>query len=67
VSAKTLITYEALAAKGIHLSKSQLWKLEKKGKFPLRVALSAQRHAWLEHEIDALIASRIACRQPAAA
>jgi prophage regulatory protein len=62
-----LIPYEALAARGICLSKCQLWRLEKTGKFPCRVPVSAARHAWVESEIDAWVAQRIAARQPVAA
>jgi prophage regulatory protein len=62
-----LILYESLAARGITLSKCQLWRLEKVGKFPKRVAVSAARHAWLSHEIDDWIASRVAAREQVAA
>jgi prophage regulatory protein len=57
-----LISYDALAARGIALSKSQLWRLERAGKFPNRVPVSAARHAWVESEIDQWIAARIAAR-----
>jgi len=68
VSQNTLIPYVALAAKGIALSKVQLWRLERAGKFPRRVTVSAQRIAWIESEIDAFVAARIAARrQPVAA
>jgi prophage regulatory protein len=66
-AAPKLISYEGLAAKGIHLSKCQLWRLEKAGKFPKRVPISAARHAWVEPEIDQHVAARIASRQPVAA
>ncbi|MEY9884953.1 helix-turn-helix transcriptional regulator [Bradyrhizobium sp. USDA 329] len=63
-----LIAYEGLSPKGIVYSKVQLWRLERAGKFPKRVRLSAQRIAWLEAEIDEWIAARIAARrQPIAA
>jgi prophage regulatory protein len=67
MSAQTLIPYEALADKGIPLCRSQLWRLEKTGKFPKRVAVSAARHAWVESEIDKWIVDRIAARQSVAA
>jgi prophage regulatory protein len=57
-----LIPYSALAAKGINLSKCQIWRLERQGKFPKRVPISPARHAWVESEIDAHIAERIASR-----
>ena len=60
-----LISYDALKAKGITLSKCQVWRLEKAGSFPRRVPVSAARHAWVESEIDDWIAARIAARQPA--
>ncbi|TWA91098.1 helix-turn-helix transcriptional regulator [Bradyrhizobium stylosanthis] len=63
-----LIAYEGLSAKGIVYSKTQLWRLERAGKFPRRVKLSAMRVAWIETEIDEWIAARIAARrQPVAA
>lgn len=62
-----LIPYEALAARGICLSKCQLWRLERDGKFPRRVPVSAARQAWVCKEIDEWIAARIASRQPVAA
>jgi prophage regulatory protein len=46
-------------AKGIGYSKTQLWRLEKVGKFPRRVPLGAGRHGWLESEINAWIESRV--------
>jgi prophage regulatory protein len=57
-----LIPYEDLRSKGISLSKVQIWRLERAGKFPARVTLSAQRVAWVESEIDGFVASRIAAR-----
>jgi prophage regulatory protein len=48
--------------KGISLSRCQLWRLEKQGKFPRRVSISPSRHAWLEHEIDAHIEALVAAR-----
>jgi prophage regulatory protein len=62
-----LIPYDSLAARGISLSKCQLWRLEKVGKFPKRVPVSAARHAWLSHEIDDWIAYRVAAREQVAA
>jgi len=57
-----LIPYDALAAKGITLSKCQLWRLEREGRFPKRVQVSAARHAWVESEINEWIAARIRAR-----
>lgn len=65
---ENLIPYEVLAARGITLSKCQLWRLERQGKFPKRVSVSAARHAWAESEIDDWIKARIAARrEPVAA
>jgi prophage regulatory protein len=66
-TAQTLIPYEALAGRGIPLCRSQIWRLEKAGKFPKRVAVSAARCAWVEAEIDKWIADRIAARSHASA
>lgn len=60
--APRLIDYEGLRAKGITLSRVQLWRNERDGKFPKRVRMSAARHAWVESEIDDFIAARIAAR-----
>lgn len=44
------------------LSKTSIYRLESQGKFPRRVSLTPSRVAWVEHEIDAYIADRIAAR-----
>ena len=61
------ISYDELKPKkGISYSKTQLWRKEKDGTFPRRVKVGAQRHAWLEDEIDIWIAARAAEREGAA-
>ncbi len=60
--AHILVSYSDLRLKGITLSKCQLWRNERDGKFPQRVQMSAARVAWVESEIDAWIAERIADR-----
>ena len=60
---QTLLSYEQLKEKGITLSKMQLWRNERDGKFPRRVTVSAQRIAWVESEIDEFIEARIAARK----
>jgi prophage regulatory protein len=47
------------------LSRPQIYRLETSGRFPRRVPLGT-RHAtgWLEHEVQAWIAERIAARPP---
>jgi prophage regulatory protein len=61
-----LLSYDDLEPlKGINYSKTQLWRLEKDGKFPRRVLLTGHpngRHGWVESEIDAWIRERIAQR-----
>lgn len=57
-----LLDYAGLKARGITLSRVQLWRNERAGKFPRRVTLSAQRIAWVESEIDEFIEARIAAR-----
>jgi prophage regulatory protein len=67
---QVLVPYDALKTKGITFSKMHIWRLEKAGKFPVHVPVSAQRIAWVESEIDQWIADRIAARparQPVAA
>jgi prophage regulatory protein len=57
-----LIPYESLKSKGVPYSKPHLWRLEKAGKFPRRVAIGAARYGYVENEIDAYIESLIAKR-----
>lgn len=40
------------------LSRSTVWRLERRGWFPKHFRLSANAVAWLEHEIDAWIRNR---------
>jgi prophage regulatory protein len=60
--AHRLIPYSALADKGIDLSKVQLWRLERAGKFPKRVRVTPGRYAWVEEEIDTHLEQKIAER-----
>jgi len=62
-----LISYDDLKPKGIPYSKVQIWRLERDGKFPKRVAVGAQRYAWIENEVDAWIGERIRQRDEAEA
>jgi prophage regulatory protein len=55
-----LLDHAGLRERGIPYSKVQIWRLEKVGKFPKRIALSASRVAWIESEVDAWIKARIA-------
>jgi prophage regulatory protein len=64
---QTLVPFDALRAKGIALSKTQIWRLERAGQFPKRVSVSASRYAFVEAEVDQWIESRIAKRDQVAA
>jgi prophage regulatory protein len=57
-----LIPHDALASKGITYSKPTLWRKEKAGTFPKRVAIGAGRYGYVESEIDAFIADLISAR-----
>jgi prophage regulatory protein len=58
-----LLSYDELKPlKGIDYSKVQLWRLEKARKFPKRIALSPNRCAWAEDEVDAWIKAKVAAR-----
>ena len=57
-----LLDHAGLRRRGVPYGKVQLWRLERKGKFPKRVALSASRVAWVESEIDDWIKARVAGR-----
>jgi len=63
--ATRLIPYEALKEKCIPFSKSHIWRLEKAGKFPKRVPISAGRYGYIESEIDAYLDRKIAERDSA--
>jgi prophage regulatory protein len=63
-----LLDYQGLRAKGFPYSRTHLWRLVKAGKFPKPVKLGdGARNAWVEEEIDALIAERMAARDSQAA
>ena len=61
-----LLDHRGLEEKGIRYSKAQLWRLVKAGTFPRPIRLGAARSAWVEGEVDAWIAERIAERDTAA-
>jgi len=44
------------------LKRSRIYELEREGKFPVRVHISERATGWLEHEIQAYIAQRVALR-----
>lgn len=45
-------------------SKSSIYDLERAGAFPSRIPLFCRRVAWLESEVEAWMASRVALRNP---
>lgn len=63
----TLLPYNSLQAKGVIYSRMHLRRLERDGGFPKHVRVSANRIAWVEAEVDAWIAARIAERDRRAA
>ena len=46
----------------IPLSDPTIWRLEKAGRFPKRLQLGGNSVGWLEEEIDAWLAERVAAR-----
>ena len=54
---------ELKAVKGIPYSRMHINRLEKAGLFPKRVRLSSMTVAWVEEEVDAHLASKIAERK----
>jgi predicted DNA-binding transcriptional regulator AlpA len=62
-----ILHYDELRGLGVHLSKSQLARLEKTAQFPRRVRLSGHRYGYVAAEIDAWIRERIAERDGAPA
>jgi len=43
------------------LSRSTIWRLERRGEFPRHRRISANAVAWVEEEINSWINNRIAC------
>jgi len=60
---KRLIRREVLHVK-VPMSDSQIYSLEKEGKFPARIQLSPRCVAWDEAEVDAWIEARKADPEP---
>ena len=50
----------------VGFSRMHLYRLEKSGKFPIRVKIGANSVAWPENEIDRWIADKIAQRDAVA-
>lgn len=49
---RRLLSYDDLRARGITLSKLQLWRMARDGRFPKPVKLSHSRNAWVEDEVN---------------
>jgi len=49
------------------LSRSQRWRLEREGRFPIRVQLSERAFAWVETELQDWISARVRERDRRAA
>ena len=61
------ISFEELKTeKGIGYSRTQIWRLERDGKFPKRVPIGEARIAWVESEIDQWQKHQIEARDAAA-
>jgi prophage regulatory protein len=59
---------ELRSRKGIPFSRMHVDRLEKRGDFPKRFSLGANTVGWLESEVDAWLAGKVAARaQPQAA
>ncbi|MGN7770761.1 helix-turn-helix transcriptional regulator [Phyllobacterium sp. 22552] len=62
-----LLSSKDLKAKGIDVSRAQLYRLMNAGKFPKPVKIGTKSNAWVEAEIDAWMMSRIEERDRGAA
>jgi prophage regulatory protein len=60
--AQRLLSFDDLVDLGIDYCRPHLWRLYKTRRFPQPVKLSASRNAWIEAEVLAWIAARIAER-----
>lgn len=56
------LTYTDLKGLGVTYCRTQLWRLERAGKFPARVPLGENRVAWVEDEIKAWMKARVEAR-----
>ncbi len=59
-TAPILLPFKSLADKGIPFTRTHVWRLIKAGKFPAAVKVGERRLAWVENEVDAYLAERIA-------
>ncbi|MFP5078613.1 helix-turn-helix transcriptional regulator [Rhizobium sp. YIM 134829] len=54
-----LLSPEGLKERGITLSRSQLSRLMKAGKFPPTIQIGFRKRAWLESEVESWLRQRI--------
>lgn len=60
------ILLEAEIVRITRLSAVTIWRMERKGLFPLRIKLGAKRIGWLDSEVRAWLAARVSERRAAA-
>jgi prophage regulatory protein len=60
--ARKLLTFDELRDHGVLLSRRQVDRIEKAGKFPKRVPISEARVGWVEDEIIDHVKAKIASR-----
>jgi predicted DNA-binding transcriptional regulator AlpA len=46
------------------LRKAKIYELQSEGRFPMRVKITAHAVGWIEHEVQAWLASRVAENNP---
>jgi prophage regulatory protein len=46
------------------LKKTKIYELQSEGEFPMRVKITAHAVGWIEHEVQAWLAERIAKNNP---
>lgn len=47
----------------VGLSRPQIYKMEREGKFPRRINLTGRSRGWLEHEVDAWLEALASARR----
>lgn len=62
MSHERMLDQSDLEARGISFRRVTLWRKEHDGTFPKRVHLSPRNVRWVESEIDAWLAARVAAR-----
>jgi predicted DNA-binding transcriptional regulator AlpA len=62
---RRLLTFDELYDYGVLLSRRQIDRIEKVGKFPKRVQISDARVGWVEEEIIDHVKAKIAARSTA--